>query len=93
MKKQNYTEDNYNIIQVVMKSQECKFVLPKDHKVFCFLEFMKGLDLNKYLKKEKDTRGRKATIWKLCCLYRKLDYAERIEKSMNFTSYFIFSSA
>lgn len=42
-----------------MKSQECKFVLPKDHKVFCFLEFMKGLDLNKYLKKEKDTRGRK----------------------------------
>ena len=45
-----------------MKSQECKFVLPKDHKVFCFLEFMKGLDLNKYLKKEKDTRGRKARV-------------------------------
>lgn len=63
MKSKPYTEDNYNIIETITLSDKYKMVmefsLPTDHKVFCFLEFMKGLDLSKYLKKEKDTRGRK----------------------------------
>lgn len=54
----NYTNEDYTVFQEILPLN-CSVVLPKDHKLYSFMELMKGVDFNKYIKKRTDPRGRK----------------------------------